>query len=83
MTKPELWIVPAEPVEMNSVIVERGPYRFIVGEHPEEVYLSLENARDGSCMFADPLTALRIAKAIIDAAGKALNHQFDQQLGKQ
>jgi hypothetical protein len=78
---------PFHPMAANDVaattIVESGCYRTIVSEHPDHgrVYLAIENGRGGVSMFADPVAALQIAKALIAAAGKGLEVQFRQQLG--
>jgi hypothetical protein len=81
--RPELHIVPpvSAPFEGKSTIVERGPYRVIVGEHPYEVYLAVGNGSGAKAMFCDPRTALDIAAALIAAAGKAVERQFQRQMG--
>jgi hypothetical protein len=59
--------------ERNTVIVDNGPHRAIVGEHPDQVYLSVGALQGGSAMFLNPVHALAIAAALIAAPGACSN----------
>jgi hypothetical protein len=81
--KPELHIVPASPpkaIEAKSTILEQGAYRAIVGEHPTCVYIAIANGCGTKGIFAEPVMALQFAKAIIQAAGKAIEGQYGRDL---
>lgn len=68
--------------EARSIIVRRGPYQAIVGEHPEQVYLAVGNGCGAKGAFLDPRAALEVAAALIVAAGKAVEAQFARQLAE-
>jgi hypothetical protein len=84
MGKPELNIAAAND-EPQTTMVERGPYRAIVSEHFDRgvIYLLLENGRGHSCAFLEPTAALEIAEALIAGAGRAIEAQYQRQLGRE
>lgn len=65
----------------KAVIVDNGAHRAIVGEHPDQVYLSVGAAQGGSAMFLNPVDALAIAAALIEGAARVLERQFQKRLG--
>lgn len=69
----------------TSTLFEHGDYRVIVGEHPDHghVYLAVGNGKGTTAMLCEAAMALTIAGAIVTAAAKAIEQQFQRQLGQQ
>lgn len=55
------------------ITAERGS-RVIVGEHPTEVYLSIEH----TALFLNPIDAFSVAMALVEFGANALDRQREQ-----
>ena len=79
-------IIPANDIDDGrSTRVVRGPYRVLVSEHFERglVYVSIAHGTGNASAFLEPRAAMEVAKALLDGAARALEHQLHRQLGRQ